>query len=261
MSQDRKSHQIDHHLSKLDKKDQHQNKIRIVVLSSILLLFILGFYMTSPDSELPEGTINDMISLDEENPKDKEGQAIQVHQNINKPLDKTKKIAEKEPNKPEEVLPSPSQKPEPPKKEIKTQKEPLTINDNTEQEEKISEKGNSPTSHSTNNSNTGSSNTRDIVISASFPGGPLKMEQFLKENVLYPEIALEQKIAGTVDVQIRVDEKGRIAKKKIVKGLGYGCDEAVLNAVSLMPTWIPSLKNGKPIARSYIITVTFDLPH
>lgn len=58
--------------------------------------------------------------------------------------------------------------------------------------------------------------------------GTEKVRQFLKENLKYPEEALEAKIEGVVRVQVEINDKGKVTKASIKKGLGYGCDEEAL---------------------------------
>ncbi len=104
------------------------------------------------------------------------------------------------------------------------------------------------------------STTNKINKPANFPGGKMEMERFLKENVIYPQIALDRKISGKVNVKIKISPEGKILSKKIVKSLQEECDKEVLRAISSMPDWDPALKDGKNVTKSYIITVTFDLP-
>jgi hypothetical protein len=54
----------------------------------------------------------------------------------------------------------------------------------------------------------------------------------LRKAVIYPEYAPKNKVVGRVFVQIFADEQGNFAGYKLIKGLGYGCDEAVVNAIT-----------------------------
>lgn len=53
----------------------------------------------------------------------------------------------------------------------------------------------------------------------------------IRKSIVYPEKALKNNVAGRVIVQIFADEEGNYAGYQLLKGLGYGCDEAVIEAI------------------------------
>ncbi|MEE4258682.1 MAG: energy transducer TonB [Bacteroidales bacterium] len=93
-----------------------------------------------------------------------------------------------------------------------------------------------------------------------FPGGRNAMYDFLRQNLEYPEMALEQKIEGQVVVSFIVEADGSLSKIELAKGIGSGCDEEALRLISIMPAWIPGMHHGKPVAVEYNIAVGFKLP-
>jgi|GEM_PF-2078296 TonB family protein len=50
-------------------------------------------------------------------------------------------------------------------------------------------------------------------------------------NITYPDEARENGIQGRVEVQFVVNEKGRAVDIQIIKGIGYGCDEAAIETI------------------------------
>ncbi len=92
-----------------------------------------------------------------------------------------------------------------------------------------------------------------------FPGGIESMQAFLAQEITYPEQAFDEKVQGSVVIKISVDETGKITSSEIVKGIGGGCDEEVLDAIGKMPHWKPALENGKPVKKSFSISVAFNL--
>lgn len=76
-----------------------------------------------------------------------------------------------------------------------------------------------------------------------FPG----LKKFWADNIRYPEGAQQGNIEGKVWVNFVVDEKGKVINCKVIKKLGYGCDEEVLRVMKLMPHWKPGYKNGQPV--------------
>jgi len=112
------------------------------------------------------------------------------------------------------------------------------------------------TSIESNSSNTSidSSNDNYVVISA-FPelrGG----NRALQKKIKYPNEAIENQVKGTVSVQFFVEENGETSGFKIIEGIGYGCDEAVISALEE----INFDMNGQNDARFlWLATVNFEL--
>ena len=92
-----------------------------------------------------------------------------------------------------------------------------------------------------------------------FPGGRKAMYAFLNENLVYPEIAKEQKVEGQVIVSFVVGANGSLSKIELAKGIGSGCDEEALRLVSIMPAWVPGFHHGKPVPVEYNLAVGFKL--
>lgn len=92
-----------------------------------------------------------------------------------------------------------------------------------------------------------------------FPGGMVKMYEFLGDNVKYPEAASEKNITGTVFVSFVVSPTGAVSNVQITKGLGYGCDAEVVRVVKNFPKWIPGTQDGKAVSVRYTLPVNFQL--
>lgn len=92
-----------------------------------------------------------------------------------------------------------------------------------------------------------------------FPGGEAKMFKYIAENVEYPPLARENNIQGRVTVQFVVDENGKIIDAKILKGIGWGCDEAALKVVNSMPRWKPGKQRNKAVRVRFVIPIRFVL--
>jgi periplasmic protein TonB len=76
--------------------------------------------------------------------------------------------------------------------------------------------------------------------------------------VVYPETARRAEVEGVVRVKITVDEKGRIMSAEVVRGLGYGLDEAALEAARKW-TFAPATRCGKPTTASLTVAMRFSL--
>ncbi len=83
---------------------------------------------------------------------------------------------------------------------------------------------------------------------------------YVATHISYPPTALAIGIEGTVHVSFVVNELGKVENMKVLKGLGYGCDEEVVRMLSKMPTWMKPGRNGdKPVKVRYNIPVRFRL--
>lgn len=94
---------------------------------------------------------------------------------------------------------------------------------------------------------------------AYFPGGMKEMQNFIAENIIYPEVAVNNHIRGRVTVRFYVNKEGVISDVKIMKGIPDcpECDKEVIRVVKLMPNWIPGKNLGEPIDSYYILPVIF----
>ncbi|MEM9933013.1 MAG: TonB family protein [Bacteroidota bacterium] len=93
----------------------------------------------------------------------------------------------------------------------------------------------------------------------SFPGGSKAMNRFISRRLRYPKMALNNKVEGIVVVKFQVDPLGGVSKPKILKSIGFGCDEEVLRILSAMPDWKPATKNGQPIQAVHSIAINFKI--
>lgn len=69
-------------------------------------------------------------------------------------------------------------------------------------------------------------------------------EEAFHRTIEYPEKARRLGVEGIVEVEFMVDESGKVLDPVIVRSLGAGCDEAVLNAIKLQ-RYKPGKKGGK----------------
>lgn len=92
-----------------------------------------------------------------------------------------------------------------------------------------------------------------------FPGGETEMRKFLSRNVQYPAAAQRGNISGRVVVQFVVERDGSIGATKILKSIGFGCDEEAIRVIKSMPKWNPGKQNGKPVRVYFNLPVTYTL--
>ncbi|MTB50002.1 energy transducer TonB [Lewinella sp. W8] len=74
----------------------------------------------------------------------------------------------------------------------------------------------------------------------------------------YPELAREYGIEGRVTVRCIISAAGTVVQATVVKGIGYGCDAAAVEAL-LASQWTPAMKDGQLVATSCYVPVDFSL--
>lgn len=62
---------------------------------------------------------------------------------------------------------------------------------------------------------------------------------FAKDNIEYPEAAVDDNIEGSVQLQFTIDKKGVVTDKAIVQGIRYDLDSVCLKMLDKMPCWEP----------------------
>lgn len=99
----------------------------------------------------------------------------------------------------------------------------------------------------------------DVDVPATYPGGTVGLMQFIAQNLLYPSIAVENGVQGTVVLRFKIDENGSVNTIHTVKSLSPECDKAAIDVVAKLKRFVPAQKNGKNVAVWYILPIRFKL--
>ena len=70
--------------------------------------------------------------------------------------------------------------------------------------------------------------------------------EYLQKNLKKPKQAIDNQIIGNVTVEFKVNKEGKLSDFKIVKSLGYGCDEEAIRVIKEGPLWMPKINGGEP---------------
>lgn len=92
-----------------------------------------------------------------------------------------------------------------------------------------------------------------------FPGGQAEMMKFIKDNMKYPVIAMENGVHGRVYCQFVVGANGKIRDVKVVRGVDPYLDKEAVRVIQMMPDWIPGRQNGRAVSVRYTLPVLFKL--
>jgi TonB family protein len=103
-----------------------------------------------------------------------------------------------------------------------------------------------------------STNDTVILTSARSSKARLINQKSLWKNLRYPASAREGDVHGTVLVGFRLSEKGEVIGAEPVLGEKNLADEAV-RVVSLIKSFSPAMRDGKPVSSYVIMPITFQL--
>ena len=92
-----------------------------------------------------------------------------------------------------------------------------------------------------------------------FPGGKLALRRYVAEHVVYPAVARENGIEGTVFLRFEVTKSGAVGKVELQKGVDPLLDDESIRVIKNLPKFKPGEQNGKKVNVWYSIPVTFKL--
>lgn len=93
-----------------------------------------------------------------------------------------------------------------------------------------------------------------------YVGGSSAQFWFIRQNMEYPEKAIEEEVSGTVLIACTVEPDGSVADPHVFLGSEPLLNDEAIRLVGLTSgKWIPATRNGKNIADEKVIPVTFTL--
>ena len=100
--------------------------------------------------------------------------------------------------------------------------------------------------------------TERFFITEPVSGYP-KYKQYVKDNLQYPPVALENKVEGNVIISFVVNPDQQLSDFKIRRRLGYGCEEEALRLIKNGPAWNPALRDGIPVPQRIRMKIRFKI--
>lgn len=95
------------------------------------------------------------------------------------------------------------------------------------------------------------------IVLASPNGGLDAYGRYLEENQRVPDAARTARISGKVTVGFEVTANGTLSGFRVLKSLGYGCDEEVLRLVRSGPSWSPTVRGSTPQSSTVWVKLEF----
>lgn len=92
-----------------------------------------------------------------------------------------------------------------------------------------------------------------------FAGGTKAFTKYMERNLRYPSQAQEDGIQGKVFLSFVVEKDGSITDVKVLRGIGFGCDEEAMKVIKKSPMWKPGKNKGIPVRVRYNMPINFNL--
>ncbi|MFC3415006.1 M56 family metallopeptidase [Algoriphagus hitonicola] len=91
------------------------------------------------------------------------------------------------------------------------------------------------------------------------PGGMEGWNNYLKDNLSYPEQAKKEGIEGTVIVVFVINTDGSIQDVDVLRSIGGGCDEEAIRVVQNAPNWESGKQRGRDVRTRMRLPIRFQL--
>jgi TonB family protein len=90
--------------------------------------------------------------------------------------------------------------------------------------------------------------------------GRIALKKYMQKNLRYPTEALQRKIEGKVVIEFLVLPDGSLTDFRVLKGIGFGCDEEVIRLIKEGSAWSPTLQNNIAVREKVRVQLRFKLP-
>ncbi|MCE9540623.1 MAG: energy transducer TonB, partial [Bacteroidetes bacterium] len=101
--------------------------------------------------------------------------------------------------------------------------------------------------------------SKSVDHAPEFPGGQDSLLKFINKNFKYPSNYKTESISNKkIYVNFIIDEKGRVKKAKIQKGINPELDKEALRVVNSMPKWKAGINKGKPVSVIYNLPIVLE---
>lgn len=117
-----------------------------------------------------------------------------------------------------------------------------------------------PTSTTVSNATPNESLKADVPSrDAMFPNGMKAMNDFIKSNNNYKEIANKNFAEGMVTLRFKVNTDGSLSEIRVIKSDNTELNDAAVNIIMAMPNWEPAVSEGYYTARRIVLPIYFKL--
>lgn len=98
-----------------------------------------------------------------------------------------------------------------------------------------------------------------LEIIAAYPGGMENFINYVKSKIRYPDKAIKNNIEGEVEIGFYIEKDGGTLSPHVIRGIDYGCDDVVIEAIKASPKWRPAIRGGRPVIDQSSVIISFKL--
>jgi len=98
-----------------------------------------------------------------------------------------------------------------------------------------------------------------VEVYPEFPGGMEAWSKYIQRNLRYPSMAQEEGVQGKVFLSFVVEKDGTITDVKVVRGIGYGCDDEAMRVIKKSPRWKAGMQNNLPVRVRYNMPISYTI--
>lgn len=80
---------------------------------------------------------------------------------------------------------------------------------------------------------------------------------FVKQHLIYPDLAQKNSVRGVVKVRFVIRKNGKITNIKIMKKLGFGCDQESIRLVKKYPHWKKQMLDSTSRKMTKLVDISF----
>lgn len=91
-------------------------------------------------------------------------------------------------------------------------------------------------------------------------GGKKEYKNYLEKSLTYPKEAIANHVEGRVTIQFTILPGGELTDFRVMRSLGFGCDEEVMRLIKEGPQWKPTKRNDEPVKGRGKVKMKFSLP-
>ncbi|MFD2940455.1 energy transducer TonB [Flavobacterium notoginsengisoli] len=96
-------------------------------------------------------------------------------------------------------------------------------------------------------------NSAGLEIIPSFPGGKVKLYQFIDNN--YKKSNKKPTHQGKLYATFIIEKDGSLSDIKVLRDIGFGTGEELIRVLKLSPKWKPGKQNDKEVRTLYSIVI------
>ena len=92
-----------------------------------------------------------------------------------------------------------------------------------------------------------------------YQGGREAIQEIINQHLVYPELAREHAIEGSVMLQFSIDTSGKVSSIQVTEKVGFGCDKEALRIAQFLTSWIPAQTGPNLVPSTIYLPIQFGL--